>query len=110
MKLDNKNGNNMKTLKSIENGAMYELPWSIYASPCGAPSAPSIADVLGTIPMLMQNSVVVVLGMCPYTPDFSDDNDMYRVRLLTSCGEVVETFVNIFAMQSWRRINVKGKA
>jgi hypothetical protein len=25
MKLDNKNGNNMKTLKPIENGAMYEL-------------------------------------------------------------------------------------
>lgn len=110
MKLDNKNGNNMKTLKPIENGAMYELPWSIYAGPCGAPSAPSIADELGTIPMLMQNSVVVVLGMCPYTTKFSDDNGMYRVRLLTSCGEVVESFVNIFAMQSWRRINVKGKA
>lgn len=106
MKLDNKNGNNMKTLKPIENGAMYELPWSIYASPCGAPSAPSIADGLRALPMLKQNSVVVVLGMCPYT----DDNGMYRVRLLTSCGEVVESFVNIFAMQSWRRINVKGKA
>jgi hypothetical protein len=96
----------MKTLKPIENGAMYELPWSIYASPCGAPGDPTLADELGTMRMIMQNSVVVVLGMCPYT----DDNGMYRVRLLTSCGGVVESFVNIFAMQSWRRINVKGKA